>query len=153
MLFNIAQSHKAYFGQKDAQQLTVIRRMVTDLNIPVEIVPCPTIREPEGLAMSSRNEYLNPEQRQQALSLNRALDHGQKLIQSGQTDSDSIITAMEKIITQEPQAKIDYISIVDNELLQPVSRIDRTVLIALAVSIGPARLIDNITVDPSKKKQ
>lgn len=150
-LFNIVTPDLAYFGQKDAQQLAVIERMVADLNMSVEIRPCPTVREDDGLAMSSRNQHLDPQQRRQALCLHQALKRARQLIAAGQTDPARLIDEMKALIEKEPQARVDYISIVDNELLQPVPRIDRPVLIALAVRIGPARLIDNILVDPAKE--
>jgi len=152
-LFNIVGPEVAYFGQKDAQQLAIIKRMVADLNIPVEIRPCPTVREADGLAMSSRNRYLNPEQRRQALCLFEALNRGVQLVISGQRDSAAIIAAMQEVIKRWPLARIDYISIVDSELLQPVAHLDRPCLIALAVHIGSARLIDNILVDPPGGKK
>jgi pantoate--beta-alanine ligase len=148
-LFNIIGPDAAYFGQKDAQQLAVIRRMAWDLNFSIEIRPCPTVREPDGLAMSSRNQYLNPEQRRQALCLYQALQQAEKFVESGRTDSNLIIEAMTKIVRNQPESRIDYISIVDNELLQPLSKIDRPAIVALAVKIGPARLIDNIMINPS----
>jgi pantoate--beta-alanine ligase len=147
-LFNIVTPDIAYFGGKDAQQLAIIRRMVADLNFPVEIRPCDTVRDSDGLALSSRNDYLDPEQRRQARCLSQALNHAAQLVRTGQTDSDAIIAALKAIIDKQPQAKIDYISIVDRELLQPIATLDRPCLIALAVHIGPARLIDNILVDP-----
>jgi len=151
-LFNIICPNIAYFGQKDAQQLAVIRRMVTDLNMPVEIRGCPTIREADGLALSSRNQYLTARQRQQALCLSKALNHAAKLIGNGQTNPEMITKAMEKIVREQPEAKIDYISIVDKDLLHPLPEIDQPVLIAMAVLLGSARLIDNIIVDPAQKK-
>jgi len=151
-LFNIIMPDIAYFGQKDAQQLAVIRRMVADLNMPIDIRPCPTVREPDGLAMSSRNRYLAPGQRRQALCLRRALLCAEELIGAGQTDPAAITAAMQQIVDEQSDAQIDYISIVDNELLQLVTCIDSQVLIALAVRIGPARLIDNIVVDPPAAK-
>jgi len=152
-LFNIIQPDIAYFGQKDAQQLAVIRRLVRDLNFSVEIRPCPTVRDPQGLALSSRNDYLTPDQKQNALCLSQALDRARELIASGTTDSPTIINAMQSIILGQPQTRIDYISIVDSDLLQPLAKIDRPALIALAVHIGPARLIDNILVEPPAQKQ
>ncbi len=150
-LFNIIQPDIAWFGQKDAQQLAVIRRMVADLNMPVDVRSCPTVRETNGLAISSRNDYLNPEQRRQGLCLNQALSHARELVADGTTDTNIIIEAMRVIIEKQPDAHIDYISIVDNDLLQPIAEIDRPALIALAVRIGPARLIDNIIVEPPAK--
>ncbi len=150
-LFNIIQPDIAWFGQKDAQQLAVIRRMVADLNMPVEVRSCPTVRETGGLAPSSRNNYLNPGQRSRGLCLNQALSRAREMVTDGTTDTNTIIEAMRLIIEKQPDAHIDYISIVDNDLLQPIAEIDRPVLIALAVRIGPARLIDNIIVEPPAK--
>ncbi|KPK74524.1 MAG: pantoate--beta-alanine ligase [Phycisphaerae bacterium SM23_30] len=150
-LFNIVTPDIAYFGQKDAQQLAVIRRMAADLNFFVEIRSCPTVREADGLALSSRNQYLDADQRRQAVCLSRALERARQLVASGETNPGAVIAAMKEIIARESQGRIDYISIVDNELLQPVARIDRPVLIALAVHLGTARLIDNITAAPAKK--
>lgn len=150
-LFNIITPDIAYFGQKDAQQLAVINRMAADLNLPVEIRSCPTVREPDGLAMSSRNRYLSSDQRKEALCLWEALKRAAELIAAGQTDSQTIIEAMSRIIEAKPQARIDYISIVDRDLLQPLACVDQPVLIALAVHLGSARLIDNILVDPPAK--
>lgn len=150
-LFNIITPDIACFGQKDAQQLAIIRRMVRDLNMNVEICPCPTVREPDGLALSSRNQYLDSQQRQQALCLSLALRRAGEMVAAGQRDAQAIIAAMKEIIERQPQARVDYISIVDNELLQPISRLDHPTLIALAVYLGPTRLIDNIIVDPANK--
>ena len=147
-LFNVIQPDIAYFGEKDAQQLAVITRMVADLNLPLEIRGCPIVRESDGLAMSSRNQYLDPEQRRQAVCLFQALRHAQQLIENGQTDTTALIDAIKTIIEKQPQARIDYISIVDRNLMQPLVKIDRPVRIALAVHLGPARLIDNIAIDP-----
>ena len=147
-LFHIIQPDVAYFGRKDAQQLAVIRRMVADLNLPVEIRPIDTVREPDGLAMSSRNAYLTPEQRAQAPCLYQALTLARDLITAGQKNPDTVIQAIKNHIENQPDTHIDYISIVDNDLMQPVSTLDAPVTIALAVHLGPARLIDNILVDP-----
>jgi len=151
-LFNIIAPDIAYFGQKDAQQLAVIRRMVADLNFPVEIRSCPTVRESDGLALSSRNAYLDPDQRRQAVCLNQALQHAQQLVESGVTKSTDIIAAMKGIIDKQSLGRIDYISIVDNDLLQPIERIDRPAIIAVAVHFGSARLIDNIVIEPAVRK-
>jgi len=150
-LFHIIQPDIAYFGQKDAQQLAVISRMVADLNFPVQIRPCPTVREPDGLAMSSRNRYLTPKQRQQGLCLGQALQQASRLFAAGQRDSHVIIEQIRPIIENHPEAQIDYISIVDNELCQPITVIDRPALLALAVRIGQTRLIDNIVLDPTEQ--
>ena len=150
-LFGIVRPDVSYFGQKDAQQTAVIERMVRDLNFGIEIRRCPTVRESDGLAMSSRNIYLSDSERQEASCLWRALERASELAAAGEDDCQVIIAQMHKVIEQSPSARIDYISIVDNELLQPLSRIDRQVLVALAVKIGKSRLIDNILVDRLEK--
>lgn len=142
-LLNIVQPDRAYFGQKDAQQLAVIRRMVEDLNMDVTIVGCPIIREPDGLAKSSRNTYLSPEERQAALVLSRALKAGKEKLAQGVREADLLLDTMREIICQEPMAKIDYIELVDAETLLPINRVDREILVALAVFVGKTRLIDN----------
>lgn len=142
-LFNIIQPDKAYFGQKDAQQSAVIKRMVDDLNFDLEIVVMPTIREADGLAMSSRNKYLNPQEHTAALVLVNSLRMAENLIKSGLRDSAEVSRKMRKMIEAEPLAKIDYIAIVDAETLDDLDKIKRKVLIALAVFIGKTRLIDN----------
>ena len=142
-LFNIVQPDKAYFGQKDAQQLAVIRHMVNDLNFNLEIVGCPIIREADGLAKSSRNTYLNPEERQAALILSKSLERGRELIEAGEKDTAVIKKAITDMIETEPLAKIDYVEIVDWNTLEPVDTIEGPVLNAIAVYIGKTRLIDN----------
>lgn len=142
-LFNIVKPDKAYFGQKDAQQLAVIKRMVKDLNVDTEIVGCPIIREPDGLAKSSRNTYLNPDERKAALILSRSLKLGKELIESGETDSKKVIKAITDSINTEPLAKIDYVDIVDFSTITPTDKIGKSVLVAVAVYIGKTRLIDN----------
>ncbi len=152
-LFNIVQPDAAYFGQKDAQQLAVIRRMTRDLDMPIEIVGCPTVREPDGLAMSSRNAYLDPAQRAQATCLYRALEHARARIHAGQLSPETITAEMRAIVCGAGPCQIDYISIVDPDTMQPVPRIAGPVLVALAVRIGRTRLIDNLTVDPRQGTQ
>lgn len=142
-LFNIVKPDRAYFGQKDAQQLAVIKRMVKDLNVDTEIVGCPIIREPDGLAKSSRNTYLNPDERKAALILSRSLKLGKELIESGETDSKKVIKAITDSINTEPLAKIDYVDIVDFSTITPTDKIGKSVLVAVAVYIGKTRLIDN----------
>lgn len=142
-LFNIVQPDKAYFGQKDAQQLAVIRHMVNDLNFNLEVVGCPIIREEDGLAKSSRNTYLNPEERQAALILSKSLNRGQELIEAGEKDAAVIKKAITEMIETEPLAKIDYVELVDWNTLEPVEKIEGPVLNAIAVYIGKTRLIDN----------
>jgi pantoate--beta-alanine ligase len=143
-LFNIVLPDIAYFGQKDAQQAIIIKRMVYDLNIPVKIKVMPIIRERDGLAMSSRNIYLNEKERKDALCLYQAINKARELINQGKTESQKIINKMGDIIKSKRNAKIDYISIVDLENLRPVKRIQNRVLVALAVWFGKTRLIDNI---------
>lgn len=145
-LFNLVQPDAAFFGEKDAQQLAVIRRMVRDLDFPIEIVGCPTVREPDGLALSSRNRYLSPDERTRALSLYAALRHAQQLVASGQRDAATIQRDMEAIIAAARPSQIDYVSIVDAETLQPIERIATPALAAVAVRFGRTRLIDNVTL-------
>jgi pantoate--beta-alanine ligase len=143
-LFNILQPDRAYFGQKDAQQTVVIRRMVQDLNIPVEIVICPTVREPDGLAMSSRNTYLNPEERRAATVLFRALQAAKVRYEAGERDAERLREAMREVIRAEPLARIDYVSVAHPETLQELERVEGPALLSLAVYIGTTRLIDNL---------
>ena len=131
------------FWAESTQQLVVIRRMVEDLNMDVTIVGCPIIREPDGLAKSSRNTYLSPEERQAALVLSRALKAGKEKLEQGVREADLLLDTMREIICQEPMAKIDYVELVDAETLQPINRVDREILVALAVFVGKTRLIDN----------
>ena len=142
-LFHIVAPDRAYFGQKDAQQLAIIKRMVRDLNFDIEIVGCPIVRETDGLAKSSRNTYLNPEERKAALVLSRAVGLGEELIQNGERKANVIVEKMKKLIEEEPLAKIDYVQAVDAISIQPVAEIKGTVLVAMAVYIGKTRLIDN----------
>lgn len=144
-LFNIVTPDRAYFGQKDAQQLAVIRRMVRDLNFGIEIVGCPIVREPDGLALSSRNTYLNTEERKAALVLSQALKLGKDMMESGETDAVKIRKAMVEHIEKEPLARIDYVEIVDADSLECVQKIENKVLTAMAVYIGNTRLIDNFS--------
>jgi pantoate--beta-alanine ligase len=143
-LFHILQPDRAYFGQKDAQQTVVIRRMVQDLNIPVEIVICPTVREPDGLAMSSRNTYLNPEERRAATVLFRALQAAKARYEAGERDAERLREAMREVIRAEPLARIDYVSVAHPETLQELERVEGPALLSLAVYIGTTRLIDNL---------
>lgn len=146
-LFNIVTPDCAYFGQKDAQQLAVIRHMVSDLSYGIEIVGCPIVREEDGLAKSSRNTYLNPEERQAALILSRSLAAGRKLLENGETSAATIRQEITRQIEAEPLAKIDYVEVVDWRNLEPVETIDGAVLVAIAVYIGKTRLIDNFIVE------
>lgn len=145
-LFNIVQPDAAYFGQKDAQQSIVIRKMVRDLFWPIEIVVCPIIRESDGLAMSSRNVYLSPAERRQALCLSASLRWAGEQIQAGQRDVKTIVEGMKEHIQQAGPCSIDYVEIVDADELTPKLQVQGTCLIALAVRIGKTRLIDNVVV-------
>ena len=143
-LFNIIQPTRAYFGQKDAQQAIVIKKMVADLNMNLEIVVVPTVRESNGLAMSSRNTYLNPEERQAATVLFKALSLARELWHGGEKDADKIRHQMTSLIQKEPLAKIDYVSIADAETMEELKKIDRPAIVFLAIRIGKTRLIDNV---------
>jgi len=147
-LFNIVKPHVTIFGQKDYQQLTVIRQMVRDLNFDIKVVGVPTVREPDGLAMSSRNTYLTPDQRMSALSLNTSLKKAQTLVENGLQDAAKIIDTAAKLIRSHPETEIDYITICDPETLDDMKTIDKPALMALAVKIGKARLIDNMILKP-----
>lgn len=142
-LMNISMADRAYFGQKDAQQLAVIRRMVRDLNMNVEVVGCPIIREADGLAKSSRNTYLSEEERKAGLVLSQAVKLGQKLVAEGEKSAVAVTGAMSELISAEPLAKIDYVSMVSWDSIEPVETIEGPVLVAMAVYIGKTRLIDN----------
>ena len=147
-LFNIVQPDKAYFGQKDAQQLAVIRRMVRDLNMNLEVIGCPIIREEDGLAKSSRNTYLNAEERKAALVLSKSLNLAKESIKSGEKDSAKIKALIEENINKEPLAKIDYVEVVDwDKNLDSKDTIEGPVLVAIAVYIGKTRLIDNFILE------
>ena len=141
-LFNIVGPNRAYFGQKDAQQLAIIKKLVFDLNIPVEIVACPIVREEDGLAMSSRNTYLSTDERKAALCLSKAIFEGEKMANNGASVKE-VLRKMEEIISSEKLAKIDYISAVDLETIEDVENFDKDTLVAIAVYIGKTRLIDN----------
>jgi len=143
-LFNIVQPTKAYFGQKDAQQVIVVKKMVADLNMNLEIVVVPTVREPDGLALSSRNVYLNPEERKTATVLYRSLRLAQDMFSKGEKDAERIRKAMIALIRKEPQAAIDYVSIADPVTLEELDAIRPGTLASLAVKIGKTRLIDNL---------
>ena len=145
-LFNIVEPHRAYFGQKDAQQLLVIRKMVADLNMNLQVVAVPTVREPDGLAMSSRNTYLSAEERRAALVLWRALSLAQDLWDSGERSAERLRQNMTAIIHSEPLAVIDYVSVADAETLEELMRVERPALVSLAVRIGQTRLIDNVVL-------
>ena len=143
-LFNIVTPDIAYFGQKDAQQAIIIKRMVVDLNMPLKIVVCPTVREKTGLAMSSRNQYLTPQQKKDAALIYKSLQKCRHMIKQGNTDTKKITAEMRKVLKQIPSVEIQYISIVDTETLRNIDRITGKILVAVAVKIGSTRLIDNI---------
>jgi pantoate--beta-alanine ligase len=146
-LFNIVPAHRSYFGLKDAQQALVIRKMVEDLDFDMEIVVCPTVREEDGLAKSSRNMYLEPEEREAARVLYRSLQLAGRLVSEGERDAGRILEEMKKLYSEEPLVEPEYIEAVDCQLLEPVDRLQGEVLIAVAARVGKARLIDNILLD------
>ena len=148
-LFHIVEPDRAYFGQKDAQQLAVIRHMVSDLSFGIEIVGCPIIREEDGLAKSSRNTYLDQEERKAALVLSQSLQEGRALIETGERGAEAVAGAVAARIQTEPLAKIDYVEVVDWNTLEPVAEIQKPVLVAIAVYIGKTRLIDNFIYEPA----
>ncbi len=150
-LLNIVQPDVAYFGQKDAQQARIIGQMVHDLNVPVELRVCPIVRAQDGLALSSRNQYLGAEQRQQAAALHRALQEAAHLIRAGEHNAAQIRQVLQERIDAAPAATLDYAAVVDAESLQPLERLGGTVLIALAVRFGSTRLIDNIMIDVGRE--
>ncbi|GGJ05038.1 pantothenate synthetase [Alicyclobacillus cellulosilyticus] len=143
-LFHIVEPDRAYFGQKDGQQLAIIRRMVADLNMPVEVVAIPTVREPDGLAKSSRNVYLTPEERPHATVLYRALMWAKARIDAGERDAAQVAAGMRAMIEAEPMVRLDYAEVVDMATLQPLARIQGDVMLAVAAYVGKARLIDNL---------
>ncbi len=145
-LFHIVGPDRAYFGQKDAQQLAVIRRMVRDLNFPLQIVGCPIVREEDGLAKSSRNTYLSPEERKAAVILHKGLEKGEEMVRAGERDAGKVKKAICDIIESEPLAKIDYVDIVDFDNIQEKEVLEGSVLAAVAVYIGKTRLIDNFII-------
>ncbi|MBI4302302.1 MAG: pantoate--beta-alanine ligase, partial [Chloroflexi bacterium] len=146
-LFNIVQPAKAYFGQKDAQQVVVIKRTVADLNMNLEIVVVPTVREPDGLAMSSRNIYLNQEERHAALVLYQSLNLAQRLWAQGERSASHLRQEMTSLIQKEPLAAIDYVSVAHPDTLEELDRLDSLALVSLAVRIGKTRLIDNLILE------
>lgn len=145
-LFNIVGPDRAYFGCKDYQQLKVVERMVGDLNMPLEIVPVPIVRESDGLAMSSRNTYLSPEERESALVLSKSLRFAQELLDEGITSGSEIVSRTRALIEATPHAQVEYVSLVDTETLEPINEVKNTALLALAVRIGKTRLIDNAII-------
>lgn len=146
-LFNIVMPDRAYFGEKDAQQLAVIRRMVKDLNFGLKVVGCPIIREEDGLAKSSRNTYLNADERKAALVLSKAVFHGRDMVNRGETNADKILGQMKDIINAEPLARIDYVEMVNMDTMENIDTVSGTTLCAMAVYIGKTRLIDNFIVE------
>ena len=145
-LFNGVQPAKAYFGQKDAQQVAVIRRMARDLNFPLDVVVCPTMREPDGLAMSSRNAYLDPEQRQAATVLYRALSVAKEAYEAGEHDAEKLRALMRETLAAEPLAKMQYVSCADYDTLEELDTVSGKALLSMAVFVGKTRLIDNFVL-------
>jgi pantoate--beta-alanine ligase len=145
-LFHIVEPDVAFFGQKDAAQVAIVRRMVRDLNLPIEIVVCPIVREPDGLAMSSRNAYLDPEQRKKALLLHRSLSRVQELIHEGESSASILAFHGRKEFAAEPSVRLDYFEIVNPETLEPIEDIRQGALIAVAAYLGSTRLIDNLLI-------
>jgi pantoate--beta-alanine ligase len=145
-LFHIVQADRAFFGQKDAAQVAVLRRMVKDLNFPVEIVVCPIVREPDGLAMSSRNAYLNAHERRSALLLSRSLREVQRRFEQGERNPSTLIQAGTNLLAQEPSIRLDYFSMVDPDTLAPVAELTGNTLVAVAAFVGGTRLIDNVVL-------
>ncbi len=146
-LFNIVQPDTAYFGQKDAQQARILQQMVTDLNVPVQLVVCPIVREPDGLALSSRNRYLDADQRRQAPALFQALEAAGELIAAGERRGEQVLRLLRDRLAKVPGARVDYAAVVDADTLQPVAHLRGRVLLALAVFFGATRLIDNVLLD------
>jgi pantoate--beta-alanine ligase len=146
-LFNIVEPARAYFGQKDAQQALVIKKMVADLNMNLEVIVAPTVRESDGLAMSSRNVYLNPQERQAAIVLFKALTLARNRREKGERNAETVRQEMTSLISQEPLAKIEYVSIADAQTLEELSKIDRPALVSLSVRFGKTRLIDNMLLE------
>jgi pantoate--beta-alanine ligase len=148
-LFHIVAPDRAYFGQKDAAQVAVLRHIVRDLNFPVDLVVCPIVREPDGLAMSSRNRFLSPEERTRALILSRSLTTAQNLIDQGETNAETLRAAILRVFAKDPEALLDYAAIVDPDTLLPIPDTTHGALIAVAASIGNTRLIDNFLIPAS----
>ena len=146
-LFNAVQPQRAYFGQKDAQQAAVIRQMTRDLNFPIEIVVCPIVREPDGLAMSSRNVYLEPEQRKAATVLYRALNAARNLYKNGERDAEGLRQKMKEVIASEPLVQMQYVSCADYDTLQELETVTGKTLLSMAVFLGKTRLIDNLVLE------
>ena len=149
-LFHIVEPDKAFFGQKDAAQVAIIRRMVRDLNLAVEIVVCPIVREADGLAMSSRNAYLNAEERKRALVLHRSLERVRQLVESGESDAERLVVAGREEVARENAVRLDYFEVVDPDTLDPVVDLSPGALVAVAAYVGATRLIDNLLLRPAK---
>lgn len=147
-LLNLVQPHRAYFGQKDAQQLGVIRRMVRDLDVPVEVIGCPTVREPDGLALSSRNSYLDGDDRRAAPVLHRALSSARDLWEAGERRGEALREAMRRVLAAEPRARVDYVSVADPLTFRELDAVDGPAVLSMAVFVGRARLIDNLVLPP-----
>lgn len=145
-LFNIVTPDRAFFGEKDAQQLAIIRKMVKDMSYGIEIIGCPIVRESDGLAKSSRNTYLSDEERKAALCLSKAVNLGKEIIANGEKNAETVLSKMKELINAEPLAKIDYVEAVDGVTMNPVKEIKENTLVAMAVYIGKTRLIDNFSV-------
>src|SRR5262249_49156288 len=143
-LFHIIEPDAAFFGQKDAVQAVHIRRMVKDLSVPIDIVVCPIVREPDGLAMSSRNAYLDAQQRQQAVVVSQSLRDVERLFREGERDAGRLVAAGKQVFAQEPSVRLDYLEIVDPETLDPLTQVTKPALVAVAAFVGSARLIDNL---------
>ena len=152
-LFHIAKPHLAIFGEKDYQQLTVVKRMVKDLDMDIRIIGVPTVREPDGLAMSSRNKYLNPDERESALCLKKSLDLAREMFSQGKKDAQEMREAVEKLILSHPFTDIDYVNVCDPMTLEDVDRIEGEAIVALAVKVGKARLIDNCLITPMEDEK
>jgi pantoate--beta-alanine ligase len=150
-LFHIVQPDFAFFGQKDAAQVAVLRKMVRDLDFPLEMIVCPTVREPDGLAMSSRNRYLSAEERRQALSLSRALQMAQTLADHGEHRADALLQTMRATLEQEPGVRVDYLAVVDPDTLLPMEKVTAGALVTVAAYVGNTRLIDNILLPLARK--
>jgi len=147
-LFDIVEPDLAFFGQKDAAQATIIRRMVRDLNFPIEVMVCPIVREPDGLAMSSRNAYLSPQERKSALVLYRSLGEVKRRFEQGERKAANLIEAGGRVLAQESAVRLDYLEVVDPDTLDPLPELDRPALVAVAALVGTTRLIDNILLSP-----